>query len=275
MAAERLHKVLARAGVGSRRRCEALIVEGRVTVNGLPAILGQSVDATREAIRVDGRAIGPAPEAVVVALHKPAGVVSSLNPQGPRRTVRDLVPLPGRLYPAGRLDLHSEGLVILTNDGDLALRLTHPRFEHEKEYRVLLDRALEPAQLTAWQRGMATAAGRPAPARVRRESSDEEDRWIRVVLREGRKRQIRESARSLGLEVRRLIRVRIGGLGLGRIRPGEWRVLSRTEVGALLGKSERGRPNRKGRGTFGRPAPAPGPRGQLRRRSHVDRRSDG
>ena len=275
MGAERLHKVLARAGVGSRRHCEALIIEGRVTVNGRPAILGQSVDAARDAIRVDGRPIGAAPEAVVVALHKPAGVVSSLNPQGPRRTVRDLVPLPGRLYPAGRLDLHSEGLVILTNDGDLALHLTHPRFEHEKEYRVLLDRAPEPAQLTAWQRGMATATGRPAPARVRRESSEEGDRWIRVVLREGRKRQIRESARSLGLEVRRLIRVRIGGLDLGRMRPGEWRVLSRTEVGALIGKTERNRPNRTGSRTSGRRAANPAPGGRPRRRSHVDRRSDG
>ncbi len=275
MGAERLHKLLARAGVGSRRHCEALIIEGRVTVNGRPAMLGQSADATREAIRVDRRLIAEAPEAVVVALHKPAGVVSSLNPQGARRTVRDLVPLPGRLYPAGRLDLHSEGLVILTNDGDLALRLTHPRFEHEKEYRVLLDRSPEQAQLTAWQRGMATAAGRSAPARVRRETSDEQDRWIRVVLREGRKRQIRESARSLGLEVRRLIRVRIGGLGLGRMRPGEWRVLSRAEIGALLGKPEREQSNRTETRSTGRRAPGARRGRQAPRRSHGVRRSDG
>lgn len=274
MGAERLHKILARAGVASRRRCEALIVEGRVTVNGRPATLGQSADPAREAIRVDGRPIAAAPPPVVVALHKPAGVVSSLDPQGPRRTVRQLVSLPGRLYPAGRLDLHSEGLVILTNDGDLALRLTHPRFEHEKEYRVLLDRPPEEAQLNAWRRGMATSAGRPAPARVRRESAEAEDGWIRVVLREGRKRQIRESARSLGLEVRRLIRVRIGGLDLGRLRPGEWRVLPPAEVRALLGEPEGERRKRRPVPLTGRRLTSGG-RGRPRRRSHGDRRSDG
>lgn len=275
MGAERLHKVLARAGVGSRRYCEALIIEGRVTVDGRPAILGQSVEVGREAIRLDGRPLAAAPEPVVVALHKPAGVISSLNPQGHRRTVRELVTLPGRLYPAGRLDLHSEGLIILTNDGDLALQLTHPRFQHEKEYRVLLDRPPQPDQLSAWQRGMATAAGRSAPARVRRETSDEEDRWIRVVLREGRKRQIRESARSLGLEVRRLIRVRIGGLGLGRLRPGEWRILSRAEVGTLLEHPERERRRPTATRTTRRRPAGPGPGGSARRRSHVDRRSHG
>jgi 23S rRNA pseudouridine2605 synthase len=241
MTSERLHKLLARSGVGSRRKCEALITAGRVAVNGTKARLGQPVDGSVDEIRVDGRLVHAAPERIVVALYKPTGVVSSLRAQGARRTVRDLIPLPGHLYPAGRLDLESEGLMILTNDGDLALRLTHPRYGHEKEYRVQLDRAPVEAELVAWRRGQAETNSAFPPAQIRREASDRTRRWIRVTLREGRKRQIRESARSLGLQVRQLIRIRIGGLSLGRMTPGTWRVLNQSEVQVLRGPEPRPR----------------------------------
>jgi 23S rRNA pseudouridine2605 synthase len=218
-----------------------MITAGRVAVNGRKARVGQPVDEHVDEIRVDGRLVRAAPDRIVVALYKPTGVVSSLRAQGVRRTVRDLVPLPGHLYPAGRLDMDSEGLMILTNDGDLALRLTHPRYGHEKEYRVQLDRAPEEAELVAWRRGQAAASSAFPPAQIRREASDRTRRWIRVTLREGRKRQIRESARSLGLHVRQLIRVRIGSLSLGRMTPGAWRVLTPSEVKGLRGPELRQR----------------------------------
>jgi pseudouridine synthase len=228
---ERLQKVLARSGLGSRRSCEDLLRAGRVRVNGEVAHLGDSADPLTEEIRLDGRRL-PSPEVdLVIALHKPRGVVSSLRPQGDRQTVRELVSLPGRLYPVGRLDVESEGLVFLTNQGQLAHRLTHPRFGTEKEYRVQLDRTPGEAILDAWRRGRLPDGTRFAPAEVRFQSRPEA--WVQVVLREGKKRQIRETARALGLQVRRLIRVRIGPVPLGQLRPGEWRVLSRKEILAL------------------------------------------
>src|SRR3990172_2307599 len=148
--AERLQKLLARAGMGSRRASEALIREGRVTVNGREATLGVRADPVRDEIRVDGVLLPPPEDLIVIALHKPAGVVSSLRSQDGGPTVRDLIPLPQRLFPVGRLDMHSEGLILLTNDGELANRLAHPRYEHEKEYRILLDRMPDAEQFHAW-----------------------------------------------------------------------------------------------------------------------------
>ena len=137
MAAERLQKILAAAGHGSRRACEELIAAGRVRVNGAVATLGAKADPARDKITLDGDPV-QAEQTVYIVVHKPRGIVSSLEPQGDRRTVRDLVPVPERLYPVGRLDVMSEGLVLLTNDGELTNRLTHPRYGHEKEYRVLV-----------------------------------------------------------------------------------------------------------------------------------------
>jgi 23S rRNA pseudouridine2605 synthase len=244
---ERLQKILARAGVASRRASEVLIEQRRVTVNGEPARIGQQADLARDEIRVDGHRLQAAADPVWVVLNKPAGVVVSDRAQGLRRTARQLVDLPTRLFAVGRLDVESEGLVVLTNNGGLAERLAHPRYEHEKEYRLLLNRAPDDDQLATWGRGLVLGDGhRTRPARVWRESGGQSQRWLRLVLREGHKRQIRESAKALGLRVERLIRIRLGPFELGTMKPGEWRLATDREVARLevAATSPRGRPRR-------------------------------
>lgn len=233
---ERLQKLMAQAGLGSRRACEALIAAGRVTVNGRVAALGDKADPQSDRILVDGEPLRLPQEHIYIALYKPRGVLSSLRSQGGWRTVRDLVPLPGRYYPVGRLDVDSEGLLLLTDDGDLANRLTHPRYGHEKEYRVLVARRPDEKQLEAWRHGVVLADGyRTAPAEVSVVEPFGKGAWLRVVLREGRKRQIRETGAQIGLPVVRILRTRIGPLSLGKLRPGEWRPLTSEEVRLLKG----------------------------------------
>lgn len=235
---ERLQKLLAQAGHGSRRACEALILQGRVFVNGRRAELGQKADPARDTITLDGEPLAREP-LVYYLLHKPRGVVSSREAQGERQTVVDLVPAKARLYPVGRLDLESEGLLLLTNDGELANRLTHPRYGVEKEYRVLVKGEPDAERLTAWRRGVVLKdreTGEPfrtRPAEVRREEVVRAGTWLRVVMREGRKHEIREIGAALGLPVERLIRVRLAALELGDLRPGQWRDLTRAELRAL------------------------------------------
>src|SRR5574338_230950 len=149
MAEERLQKILARAGYGSRRSSEELITAGRVRINGTVAEIGEKADPQRDTITVDHQPIAKAESPIYVALHKPQGVLSEVSPDEPRETVRDLVPLPGHMFIVGRLDLESEGLILLTNDGELANRLTHPRYGHEKEYRVLTGIRPDSKQLDA------------------------------------------------------------------------------------------------------------------------------
>lgn len=231
---ERLQKILSRAGYGSRRACEELISAQRVSVNGRIARLGDKADPQRDQILVDGQPLPRAKTLQYIAVYKPRGVLSAVTSQDPRPTVRDLVDVPGLLYPVGRLDVDSEGLVLLTNDGDLAYRLTHPRFGHEKEYRVLVARRPDEEQLETWRRGVVLQDGhRTRPAEVRVEAPFGKGAWLRVVLKEGRKRQIREVGETIGLPVVRIIRVRIGSLHLGRLKPGEWRYLTAKEVAAL------------------------------------------
>ncbi|MGH2522468.1 MAG: pseudouridine synthase [Anaerolineales bacterium] len=234
---ERLQKILARAGLGSRRACEALITEGRVTVNGRLAELGQKADPARDKIAVDGEPLTAAETLTYVALNKPRGVIASLEAQGKRQTVRDLVPLAERLYPVGRLDLDSEGLMLLTNDGELTDRLTHPRYETEKEYQVLVRGEPDEKQLEAWRRGVVVEGKRTAPAQVKRENRTEAGTWLRVIMHEGRKHEIRDIGRLLGMPVKRIVRVRIGTLRLGALRPGEWRELGAREVEQLRGQA--------------------------------------
>jgi 23S rRNA pseudouridine2605 synthase len=234
--AERLQKILAQAGYGSRRACEQLIAAGRVRVNGRAAVLGQKADPAADKIAVDGRALRPMERLVYVALHKPRNVLSTVERESGdhRQTVRDLVDLPEHLHPVGRLDFDSEGLVLMTNDGDLTNRLTHPRFGHEKEYRVLIARRPDDEQLKTWRRGVVLEDGfKSAPAGVRFESTYGKGAWIRIVMGEGRKRQIREIGALLGLPVVRILRVRIGSLRLGTLRPRQWRYLSQDEVAGL------------------------------------------
>ena len=234
MPEERLQKILARAGLGSRRTCEEFIAQGRVTVNGRVARLGDKADPSRDDIRLDGQRVRPAEEKVYIALYKPRFVLSTTESADGRKTVRDLVPVPQRVYPVGRLDLESEGLMLLTNDGDLANRLTHPRYGHEKEYRVLVAKRPDQRQLDALRHGVVLEDGtRTHPTDVRVERFQGKGAWLRFVLKEGKKRQIREMCRLTGLPVVRLIRIRIGALRLGSLKPGEWRYLTEEEIADL------------------------------------------
>ncbi len=231
---ERLQKLLARSGYGSRRDCEAIIAAGRVRVNGQIMKLGDKADTETDQVTVDGHKLKASEALVYVALNKPRGVLSTVEEPDPRPTVRDLVELPGTLYPVGRLDAESEGLILLTNDGDLANKLTHPRYGHTKEYRILAARQPDEEQLDAFRHGVVLEDGhRTLPAEVRVDALLGKGAWLRVELKEGHKRQLRETCALLGLPVVRLIRVRIGSLLLGNLKPREWRYLTEQEVRSL------------------------------------------
>ncbi|WP_376789308.1 pseudouridine synthase [Thermoflexus sp.] len=229
---ERLQKILARAGLGSRREGEELIRQGRVTVNGTPARLGMSADPERDEIQVDGRRIR-IPPLTGFALYKPRGVLSDPMPGSGKPSVYDLVPPVKPLYVVGRLDARSEGLVLLINDGDLAHRLTHPRYEHPKVYQVLVEGRPDSETLERWRRGIFLEGRRTRPAKVQIIRYEGNQTWLLVEMREGRKRQIRRIAARLGHPVRRLIRIRIGPVTLGRLKPGQWRPLTSQEFQQL------------------------------------------
>jgi len=275
---ERLQKLLAEAGHGSRRACENYLVQGRVRVNGRLAELGQKADPEVDEITLDGQPLARLEKRTYLLLYKPRGVVSSLEPQGDRKTVMDLVPANERLYPVGRLDLDSEGLILLTNDGDLTNRITHPRYETEKEYRVLLGDEPDSKQLNAWRHGVVLEGQRTAPAEVEREGRTPEGTWLKVVMHEGRKHEIRDIARTLGLWVHRLIRVRLGTLTLGSLKPGQWRPLEPKEIAQLkkpAARPARLRPHRPAAPST-RPAARPGPASQPERPpSRMNRRRPG
>jgi len=231
---ERLQKVLAHAGLASRRACEDLIRQGRVWVNGrVVRELGTRVDPNRDEIRVDGQKISQADKKVYIILNKPSGYLSGPDATANHPTALDLVRVRERLYAVGRLDLRSEGLLLLTNDGELAYWLTHPRFGHEKEYLVWVEGVPDDATLARWRKGVELDGRLTAPARVTIKRIESGGAWLQVVLREGRKRQIRRVAASLGHPVRRLIRIRLGNLRLDGLAPGQWRYLTRAEVAAL------------------------------------------
>jgi 23S rRNA pseudouridine2605 synthase len=233
---ERLQKLLAQAGYGSRRACEMFIIEGRVFVNGKKAELGQKADLAIDKVSIDGKALAKRESFTYIALYKPRNVLSASEGQDDRQIVRDLIPLPGHLYPVGRLDYDSEGLILMTNDGELTNKLTHPRYGHQKEYRVLVARKPDEEQLGAWRRGVVLEDGdKTQPADVRFLSTSGKGAWIRVVMGEGKKRQIREVGKLLGLPVVKIIRLRIGTLKLGDLKPRQWRYLTEDEVNELKG----------------------------------------
>jgi len=245
---ERLQKILAQAGYGSRRACEDFITAGRVRVNGQIASLGQKADPRTDKITVDGKAIAAAETLTYIALYKPRMVLSTVEAErgDERQTVRDLVDIPQHVHPVGRLDFESEGLVLMTNDGDLTNKLTHPRYGHQKEYRVLLARRPDHEQLEAWSRGVVLEDGyKTAPVDVRFESAQGKGAWVRVLMGEGRKRQIRETCQQLGLPVVRILRVRIGSLRLGNLKPRQWRYLTMQEVDELKGREKAKKTNRR------------------------------
>ncbi len=230
----RLQKILAEAGWGSRRETEKLISAGRVKVNGKIAILGTKANPESDAIMVDGSKIKKSDKKVYIVVNKPRGVISEYDGEPGRTNLIDIVKLDLHLFSVGRLDAESEGLVLLTNDGELANILTHPRYGHEKEYRVLLSSEPDDEQISIWRRGVVLEEGyRTLPAKVYKDSAFGKGMWVRVIMKEGKKRQIREITRTLGLHVVKLIRVRIADILLGKMKPGEWRYLDQKELDGL------------------------------------------
>ncbi|MHB8670011.1 MAG: pseudouridine synthase [Acidimicrobiales bacterium] len=239
---ERLQKVLARAGFGSRRASEELVAAGRVRVNGEVAGLGRRVDLARDRVTVDGVPVAIRPGLVYYLLNKPRGVVTTASdPQG-RPTVLDLVPLEPRVFPVGRLDVDTEGLLLLTNDGDLAHRLAHPSFGIEKEYLAEVEGVPAPGALRRLRQGVQLDDGVTAPARA----ALVPPRGLRLVIHEGRNRQVRRMCAAVGHPVSRLVRVRLGPLADRNLDPGGWRPLTGAEVRAL---QEAVTVGRKGPGT--------------------------
>jgi len=226
---ERLQKVLARVGIGSRRVCEDLIAEGRVLVDGEVAVLGRRVDVETALIELDGAPIGVRPDLVHYLLNKPAGVVTTADDPHGRPTVVGLVPTEPRVFPVGRLDFDTEGLLLLTNDGELAHRLTHPSFGVEKEYVVELQGSPSRAALRRLREGIQLDDGVTAPARAALLESS----VLRLTIHEGRNRQVRRMCDAIGHPVVRLIRTRIGPLADRSLAPGAWRDLTVDELRSL------------------------------------------
>ena len=240
---ERLQKILARAGHGSRRSAEALITAGRVTVNGADVTeLGASADADHDRIEVDGRPVEIAAAPVYLAMNKPVGVLTTVRDPRGRRTVIDLYPpdLPHHVFPVGRLDRDSEGLLLLTNDGGLAHRLAHPRFELDKEYYALVRGTPSAEAQRRLRTGVEIEGRRTSPAEVEVVTTPPFGHkpraghaWLKLVIHEGRRRQVRLMCASVGHPVSQLVRTRIGEVLLGRLAPGKTRPLSGRELASL------------------------------------------
>ena len=226
---ERLQKVLARAGIGSRRVCEKLIVEQRVTVDGEFAELGKKVDPETSQVEVDGLKIGIRQDLVYYLLNKPVGVITTSKDPQERSTVVDLVPTHPRVFPVGRLDADTEGLILLTNEGDLTHYLTHPSFGIEKEYLVQVEVKPSRNAIRELRQGVELDDGITAPAKV----SLVDEKLLKIVIHEGRNRQIRRMCESVGHPVKRLIRSRIGPIVDRSLRPGSFRELTNQELKSM------------------------------------------
>jgi pseudouridine synthase len=229
----RLQKYLSHAGACSRRKGEQHILQGRVTVNGVPVSqLGTRVDPEKDRVELDGHVVKPSNILVYIALNKPKGYVSSCS-QPTDRTVLDLVNLSERIYPVGRLDKDSTGLIILTNDGRLHHRLSHPSFDHEKEYEVAVVHPISDGALKKLAGGLSMMGGRTRPAEIIRFSR----KRFHMVLKEGKNRQIRRMVRKVGNQVKRLNRVRVANIVLGDLPAGQWRYLTDKEKRELLNRA--------------------------------------
>lgn len=233
---QRLQKILSAAGIASRRVAENLIDEGRITVNGVVATLGDKADPATDVITVDGVITTVDPSRILILLNKPIGVISTASDTHERPTVVDIVDVVERVYPVGRLDADSEGLILLTNDGSLTHRLTHPSFGVDKEYLVSVEGEPSRGGLRELRDGVELEDGRTAPAKVSQLSPG----LLRFVLHEGRNRQIRRMCEAIGHPVTRLVRTRIGTLSDSTLQPGEWRRVTIEELHELeraLGES--------------------------------------
>lgn len=231
----RLNKYLAQRGVASRREADRMIQEGRVDVNGrVVEDLGQKIDDGRDRVAVDGRKIKPGRELVYMMLNKPKGFLVTLADPLGRATIKDLVPsLPDGVNPVGRLDKDSEGLLLLTNDGELAYHLTHPRYEVPKVYIVCVEGRISPEEIGKLEKGVHIDGGRTAPAKVKALESRPQSSVLQIEIHEGRKREVRQMCESVGHDVVRLTRVSFAGLRLENLLNGQWRFLKKEEVHRL------------------------------------------
>lgn len=227
MKSTRINRYLAEHGICSRRKADTLVEEGKVFINGKRAVLGQTVEES-DAIEVEGRFLGETPEHRTIAYHKPIGVITTVDPTRSNSVVSRLG-ISERLFPIGRLDVASSGLLLLTNDGDLAEAICHPRYEHEKEYEVEVDKPLTPMFLSKMSEGV-MVLGKPTKHAMLVPLTSH---TFRITLTEGRNRQIRRMCEKLGYDVRRLIRIRVMNILLGRLAPGQWRDLTKKEMTEL------------------------------------------
>ncbi len=236
---ERLQKILAAAGVASRRAAEKLITEGRVTVNGeVVRELGAKADGRSDIIRVDGKTIAADRTLFYIAMHKPSGYVTTMSDPQQRPTVVDLLgDLPERVYPVGRLDYESSGLLLMTNDGDFTQKVSHPRGEVPKTYRVKVAGRLSREELKRLERGVALPDGLFKPEQLHVEKQNDQSVWLTLTLREGRNRVIRRAFEQMGRRVARLVRQSIGPIALSGLKEGAWRHLTDREVAGLIRES--------------------------------------
>lgn len=241
MAKERVQKLMARANIASRRKSEEIIAEGRVQVNGETITLGDKADPQRDTVTVDGQRLKLKNiEDRYYVFHKPTNVLSTnRKPDGDNRsTVRELIPVDGHLFTIGRLDAESEGLMVLTNDGDLAHKLSHPRYEHTKTYKVTVYGKPDAETLVKWENGVWLDGSRTAPCYVKILDENADTTILRIIMIEGRKRQIRRVASMMGHPVKKLVRTHIGQLGLGTLKRGAWYRLEDVEVEAMTVPAE-------------------------------------
>lgn len=231
----RVQKIIADTGIASRREAEKLIEEGRVTINGVIAKLGDKADPDKDHIKLDGKLLKAKPsELVYIILNKPKKVMCTTSDPEGRQTILDLIKgIKNRVWPVGRLDYHSEGLVLLTNDGELSLRLTHPKYKIEKVYEVKVKDLPDEKKIEKLKKGIWLEDGKTAPCEITFIKKTRENSWFRVVLKEGKKRQIRRMFHAIGHDVMKLKRVSIGPLKLGKLPIGAYRFLTEKELIAL------------------------------------------
>ncbi len=231
---ERIQKIIAKCGIASRRKAEEMILEGLVRVNGVPAVLGMKADLERDHIKVRGKLIGSPETKVYLAFNKPVQCLTSMSDAEGRPTVKDyLKRIRLQVFPVGRLDFNSEGLLILTNDGALANAVLHPKNKIPKIYRVKVDGFPDEQDIMKLEKGIMLDDGITAPAKVRLFKKLKANSWMDITIYEGRKRQVRRMFERIGHSVSKLVRLRINGLSLGDLKPGEYRYLTPEEVAKL------------------------------------------
>jgi len=231
---ERLQKILSKCGIASRRKAEELILEGQITVNGKTATLGMKADPEKDHIKVKGKLIRKPESKVYIMLNKPDKCITSVSDPEGRPTVRDFLQgVNAHVFPVGRLDYNSEGLVIMTNDGELSHAILHPKNKIPKTYLVKIDGVLEDKDIMKLEKGIKLESGLTAPASVKKKKKTEKNSWIEITIHEGKKRQIRRMLESTGHPVKKLIRIRIDGLELGKLPPGCYRYLMPEEIKRL------------------------------------------